>query len=231
MGPKKPSQRSSIFPSASSALESLRTPGYQRTLILRRVLAGALAIIAMLSFATSTFSRDPSVVTFAAPVEVGTVLSEHDVRLTQVPEHLVPKDAVTLIDDAVGKVAATHGTEGQFLTSVQLLGEEYSAAYVTHITEEFDAGSHSMVPIKLAEPDIIPLLHQGDVVNIVSTNSHNGTSDTIATGGRVVFAGETGTTNAETVLVLLPEAMANAVAAASLTSPLTVILTGSRAKN
>ncbi|WP_018297563.1 SAF domain-containing protein [Corynebacterium lubricantis] len=223
MSPKKLSSRDGL----AAMLEALRSPGYQRTLALRRFLAATLVLIAVASLVTSTFSRDPSVVTLTSPVEAGSVISEEDVRITHVPRDLMPHNAVTLIDDAVGRVVVAHGSEGQFLTSVQLLGEEYSAAYVSQITDDFPADDHTMVPIKLAEPDIIHLLHQGATVNIVSTNSNTGTPDIIATGGRVVFAGETDSSDAETVLILLPEEMANAAAAASLTAPLTVILTES----
>ena len=99
-----------------------------------------------------------------------------------------------------------------------------------------------MIPVKLAEPDIIPHLHHGDTVDVVTAvdaspspagegeASTTPTARVIATGGRVVSTSSAeGEASTSTVLLALPHDHANDVAAASLSQPLTVVIVGDRA--
>ena len=107
-----------------------------------------------------------------------------------------------------------------------------------------EAAAARMIPVKLAEPDIIPHLHHGDTVDVVtavdaaSSPSDVGegeaptapTARVIATGGRVVSTSSAeGEASSSTVLLALPHDHANDVAAASLSQPLTVVIVGDRA--
>ena len=77
-----------------------------------------------------------------------------------------------------------------------------------------------MVPISLAEPDILPMLHHGARVDIVTEGPR-----TVATGGRIVTVSDEDSGGKDTVLVLLRQSQAAAVAASSLAEPLAVVLT------
>ena len=71
-----------------------------------------------------------------------------------------------------------------------------------------------MVPVPLAEPDILPMLHHGAEVDVVGQGPR-----VVAKNGIVVTSGE-----GDAVLVLLRQGEAAAVAAASLSEPLTLVL-------
>ena len=79
-----------------------------------------------------------------------------------------------------------------------------------------------MVPVKLADPDIIPMLHHGTRVSVVTAG--DGTPQTVAESGTVVIAGAPGEEDSSSVLLLLRHSDAATVAAASLSSPLAVVL-------
>ena len=80
--------------------------------------------------------------------------------------------------------------------------------------DEPDGETFSMVPVPVAEPDIVPMLHHGARVDVVGQGPR-----VVASGGRVVTTGE-----GDAVLVLLRQDQAAAVAAASLSEPLTLVL-------
>lgn len=230
------------------ARQQLSTPGRGRTLILRRGLAGALVLAAGLSAAAGV-REHPQVYVFARNVPAGSVVGDGDVELRRVPKEVIPAAALGPEDTPAGSVLVAAGSVGEVLTPARLLG-------VSDTTQSFSAPGLHMVPLKLAEPDIAALLHHGDTVSIVTaaaappsagvagagpdgeipvTNAAPETSAAtlVAAGGRVVATalpeGGKGQARPGTILVALPAAEADRVAAASLSGPLTVVITGPRA--
>lgn len=220
--------------SASSFVHRARAafavPGYQRARAMRRLAAFALCVAALASGLSSLRATDPAIVTFSSDVPAGTVLSDEHLQLTRLPERVVPAQSTAELDLVVGHVTATHGSPGQPVALNQLLGPEFSAAFVGPDAAENSPEMHTMVPVKLAEPDIIPLLHAGDEVNVITSADDDAHPRIIAAGGRVILAGEEGGEATDSVLILLSDADAHAVASASLNHPLTVVLTGDRAR-
>lgn len=201
-------------------LENFIRPGYRRGLAIRRVAAGALILVA--TFHTlSSRNADPLVLVFTQHAEAGQVLGASHVELRRFPAHAVPDNALREVDAAVDQILAAPASAGEVVTSTRLVGPDLTRELAAGATAEDVA----LVPVALAEPDIIPMLHHGATVNVVtvSETSEGAQPATIAAGGRVVVAGaEEGT-----VMLLLPTQQAAAVAAASLSTPLTVVLSGS----
>ena len=189
----------------------LRTPGYRRSVLLRRALAAALVCAAGLSALLNASRADPLVVTFARPVAAGARVTDEDLQLQRVPERVVPEGALREQSLASGHILAAGAAPGEVVTSTRLVGPDLVSEL---IAAEPEGEPFTMVPVALAEPDILPMLHHGAVVDVIAEGP-----TTVASGGRIVTVGEEGT-----VLVLMRRSQASAVAAASLSMPLAVVL-------
>lgn len=194
-------------------LNALRTPGHRRGVILRRLIAAALVAAALGHMLYDASRADPLLVTFTRPVAPGTILTDDDVELRRIPAHAAPDGALEDTSLAVGHLLGAAAARGEVVTSTRLVGPDLARVLTQH---DAPGEAFSMVPVPLAEPDIIPLLHHGAPVDVVGQGPR-----VVAAGGKVVTVGEEGT-----VLVLLRQADASAVAAASLGEPLTLVLSG-----
>ena len=213
-------------------LQLLRTPGHRRSVFLRRVLACVLLVAAGLSAVAST-REQPRTIVMAREVSAGEKLTRDDVSLARVPSSLLPATAVGgTPDDVVGRVLLASASPGEILTTTRLLSSDLIA--------NFGMEDAHLIPLTLAEPEIASNLHHGDTVNIVggSTGEEEALDfehsaihgSTIASGARVISVGTTDDgARGQTLLVALPADAAEAVAAASLAQPLTVVIVGDRA--
>lgn len=201
----------------SDYLNFLRTPGYRRAVVLRRAAAALLIACAAISALLSRADADPGVVVFARDVEPGDVVEADDLAVRALPEEFVPPAAVETVDAAAGQIVASHASAGEVVTATRLIGPDLVGALVGDNASKF-----TMVPVKLADPDIIPMLHHGDRVSVVTAG--DGQPRTVADSGIVVTAGSTEEEDSSGVLLLLAHDDASAVAAASLTSPLAVVV-------
>ncbi|WP_454979070.1 SAF domain-containing protein [Corynebacterium propinquum] len=269
----------------SALFHQLRIPGYRRSVLLRRGLAGVLVCVAAL-LAVRSHSSDPEVVVFVRHVEAGTMITINDVALRERPAEFTPDGAFTATEDVMGTVAVSAAEPGEVVTGSRFISSELTATLVHGSSTNGTAGdkqdsgsigeeadnteSAHMVPISLADPEVIPLLNHGDTVSVISEGSkdavdarsnsdadhaaaaapaptdptelgeHNSVSPAspipvqdstvIAEGARVIMAREaTSAGNRATVMLALPSSAAQRVAVASLSTPLTVVLTGERA--
>ncbi|GAA1473709.1 SAF domain-containing protein [Corynebacterium aurimucosum] len=209
-------------------LHVLRTPGHRRSVILRRATAAILLLAAAASALAST-REQPRAVVMTRDVAAGETLALGDVTVARVPSSALPATALgSNPEDAVGRVLVAAASAGEILTSTRLLSSDLIA--------DFGMDDGHLIPLTLAEPEIARNLHHGDTVNIVSTIeggenlSAPARGSTIARGARVVSVGAGGEeARTHTLLVALPAEAAEAVAAASLTQPLTVVIVGDRA--
>ena len=219
---------------------TLRTPGHRRGVVVRRAIAVAL-LIAALASALSAAKELPRVPVFSRDLPAGAELALADVDLARLPSSSIPDSAVAAKpEELTGRVITAAAGKGEVITDARLLGEEL----VSSLVGGSEDAAARMIPVKLAEPDIIPHLHHGDTVDVVtavdaaSSPSDVGegeaptapTARVIATGGRVVSTSSAeGEASSSTVLLALPHDHANDVAAASLSQPLTVVIVGDRA--
>ena len=221
-------------------VSTLRTPGHRRGVVVRRAIAVAL-LIAALASALSAAKELPRVPVFSRDLPAGAELALADVDLARLPSSSIPDSAVAAKpEELTGLVITAAAGQGEVITDARLLGEEL----VSSLVGGSEDAAARMIPVKLAEPDIIPHLHHGDTVDVVtavdaaSSPSDVGegeaptapTARVIATGGRVVSTSSAeGEASSSTVLLALPHDHANDVAAASLSQPLTVVIVGDRA--
>ena len=203
----------------SGFLDFLRTPGYRRAVVLRRSAAAVLVAGAALSALMNRANADPGVVVFARDVAPGDVVEADDLAVRPLPEDAVPSSAVASLEEASGQIVASHASAGEVVTATRLLGPDLVSALVGDDADEF-----TLVPVKLADPDILPMLHHGDHVSVVTAGEKE--AITVAESGIVVIAGapEEDDNPSSGLLLLLRHRDASAVAAASLTSPLAVVI-------
>lgn len=192
-------------------------------------MSGFFFFIATVLFIRSMISSDPHVAVFVADLPAGHEITAEDVEVREVPTDLIPGTAVVVASEAIGRIAASSISAGEIVTTPRFIGNELLASFVPEDTGDLPGEELNMVPLKLADTAIIPLLHHGDTISVITHDPETGLPLTIATGGRVILAGDSSMADPSTLLIALPETTAGIVAAASLSSPLAVVLTGNRA--
>lgn len=178
--------------------------------------------------AHSWLKKNPTAVVVVQEIPAGAKVEASDLALQPIPDSFLPSNTFDSVDDVVGLVAASTISSGEIATEPRFVGSELINSIVSNVTEGSSKEEINMVPLSLAEPSVIPLLQHGDTISVVSQDADTGLPETIAAGGRVILAGGT---EPSTILIALPQSIAEQVAAQSLNTPLAVILTGDRADN
>ncbi len=199
-------------------------PGWTRTVTVRRAAAAVLALLALLLAATSR--RDgptATVVAAAGELAPGGRLTSADVRTLMVPAGLVPADALRSPDDAVGRSVTGPVAPGEWLTSRRLLTDR-TAAHVR-------PGSR-LVPVTLSDAAVMDLLRPGDAVDVVAQLRSGNVAEPQVLAHDAIVAVAPGapgggpvatSTRARVAMLAMAEDEAHAVAAAALSSPLSVV--------
>ena len=204
-------------------------------LLFRRGLAAVLLVAAGMTFLGS-LKEQPAIVVFASDVAAGARIGPGDLELARLPKRAIPDSAlIGAPADFEGRVVVSAASRGEILSAARILDEKLAASLLSSSPPQPGSPAAHMVPLKLAEPDLIPHLQHGDEVNVVTaapTETEEGSRATVvAAGGRVITAANGGEEQSpSSVLLALPEHGAQAVAAASLTQPLTVVIVGARAQ-
>ena len=145
-------------------VSTLRTPGHRRGVVVRRAIAVAL-LIAALASALSAAKELPRVPVFSRDLPAGAELALADVDLARLPSSSIPDSAVAANpEELTGRVITAAAGRGEVITDARLLGEDL----VSSLVGGSEAAAARMIPVKLAEPDIIPHLHHGDTVDVVT---------------------------------------------------------------
>jgi Flp pilus assembly protein CpaB len=213
----------SLDPSVLSRLRDGLRPDWSRTAAARRVVAGALVILA----AVAALRPDPGedrteVVVASRDLAPGVELTAADVRLENRPATTVPDGSRSDLDDVVGAILAGPARRGETLTDVRLLGPRLA---------ESAAGPNArIVPLHLDDTALLDLIRPGDVVDVLAAETAAPGADVlpqvVATDAVVVLVSQkpTGTGNGgdRVVLVALPAHSANDVAGAALVQTVTL---------
>lgn len=145
-------------------VDTLRTPGHRRGVLVRRAIAVAL-LIAALASALSAAKELPRVPVFSRDLPAGAELALADVDLARLPASSIPDSTLTeKPEELSGRVITAAANKGEVITGARLLGEDL----VSSLVGGTGAEAGRMIPVKLAEPDIIPHLHHGDTVDVVT---------------------------------------------------------------
>lgn len=217
----------SLNPSPVSRLAQALRPDWTRTLAARRVIAGALVVLA----AVAALRPDPAdgradVVVFAHDLAPGVELTAADLRIESRSATSIPDGSQSDPGPLLGSTLAGPARRGEVLTDVRLLGPRLAEA-----TAGPDA---RVVPLRLADAALLDLVRPGDVVDVLAADSSTpgGSADeqprVVAMNAIVVLVSaelaSPGRGDDRVVLVALPTRTANEVAGASLTQAVTLTL-------
>jgi Flp pilus assembly protein CpaB len=209
--------------SALDRLSRVLRPDWTRTPAARRVLAGALVLLA----AAAAWRGDPGadmsdVVVTAHDLSPGTAITAADLRIDRRAVSSVPEGAHTAVDAVIGTTLAGPARRGEILTDVRLLGPR--------LAESAAGPDARIVPIPLADAALTDLVRTGDVVDVVAAPADEAAEPrVIATDAVVVLisakdSGIGARGSGRVVLVALPAAAAKSVAGAALVSAVTLTL-------
>lgn len=213
----------SLQPTGAERLRAALRPGWARTLAARRIAAAALAVLALVVAVTSRPSGPQAqVLTAARELGPGGRLTVDDVRVTTVPAGLAPQDALAAPADAIGRSVTGPVGVGEILTDRRVLTDRTAG--------QIRPGSR-LVPIALQDSATMDLLRPGDVVDVVAQRKpragerDDGTPLVLARSATVAVAAAAAgpRQQARTAMLAMSETEAHAVAAAALSSPLSVV--------
>ncbi|CAA0132365.1 Uncharacterised protein [Mycolicibacterium vanbaalenii] len=215
----------SLDPSPLSRLTHVLRPDWSRTVAARRVLAGALVVLA----AVAAWRDDPradhaEVVVTTGDLSPGSELTAEHVRLESRTAASIPDGARTDLDAVVGSTLAGPVRRGEVVTDVRVLGPR--------LAEAAAGPGARIVPLPLADAALVDLVRPGDVVDIVAAPASAAPATEarlVATDAVVVLVsakqnGPTAGSGGRVVLVALPAAAAKTVAGAALVEAITLTL-------
>lgn len=220
-----PGLSESVDPTLRERLSRALRPDFARTVLARRLTAGALVLLA----AAAALRPDPAgsyaeVAVAATDLRPGVVLGPDDVRAARRPVTTLPDGALTDIGGLAGATVAGPVRRGEILTDARVLSSRLAGLSV--------GPDARVVPVRLSDPAVLDVLRSGDVVDVLaaaSSSSHDGDRDAprvLATGAVVVLVSagtaKPGADGDRVVLVALPRAAAIAVAGAGLLGPVSL---------
>ncbi|WP_084026996.1 SAF domain-containing protein [Mycobacterium avium] len=222
---------SSLNPSVLSRLPVWLRPDWTRTVLARRIAAGALVVLAAIAALRSDPAGDYAPVVVAEhDLRPGTALTAADVRLEKRLAATVPEGSPAEIGAVLGSTLAGPARRGEVLTDVRLLGSRLAEAAVG---SKAAAGAR-IVPLHPADGALIDLVRPGDVVDVLAAPANTSAETThaapkvLATDAVVVLVSAREKIQAagadRVVLVALPAGVANTVAGAALGQTVTLTL-------
>jgi Flp pilus assembly protein CpaB len=212
-----------LNPSPLSRLLAAIRPDWTRTVAARRVVAGALVVLAAVAAVRSDPDGDRTEVVVATrDLAPGVELSADDIRIETRSAATIPEGSQSNAGAVVGARLAGPARRGEVLTDVRLLGPRLA---------ESTAGPDArIVPLPLSDTALLDLVRPGDVVDVLAAATSDTGADAkpqvVATDAVVVLVSEkpkgAGTGTDRVVLVALPAHAANDVAAAALIQTVTL---------
>jgi SAF domain len=206
-------------------------PDWTRTVLARRVAAGALVVLAGVAALRSNPDGDRvDVVVATRDLTPGAALTLDDLRIEKRLATTVPDGSQANLETVVGAMLASPTRRGEVLTDVRVLGSRLAEAAIGS-----KAGPDArIVPLHLADSALIDVLRVGDVVDVLAapaTDAPTGTppiTKVVATDAVVVLVSAKQKVQAadsdRVVLVALPARVANTVAGSALGQAVTLTL-------
>ncbi|MCH9709465.1 MAG: flagellar biosynthesis protein FlgA [Actinomycetia bacterium] len=217
--------RDSLDPSPLHRLTRFVRPDWSHSVAARRVLAGALVVLAgIAAWRDDPRAESTAVVVTTRDLSPGTELAADDVRLETHASSTIPDGSQTDADTVVGATLAGPARRGEVVTDVRVLGPR--------LAESAAGPDARIVALPLADAALVDLVRPGDIVDIVAAPASADAEDSarlIATDAVVVLvsakenrmtAGGVG----RVVLVALPAVVAKTVAGAALVQAITLTL-------
>ncbi|MDN5727693.1 MAG: RcpC/CpaB family pilus assembly protein [Propionibacteriales bacterium] len=191
------------------------------------VVAAVIAVLAGVNAASPTPPPSTTVVTTTRTLPGGYTVTGKDVRLTQVPDDVLPEQVLRSVDQVVGRTLAAPATNGRMITESDVVSPRMMAGDASTV----------VAPLRLSDPQVAGLLAVGDEVDVVAADPQaDGRTTTIAERARVVAIPSSGGTDAgplgmgggqsssgQLVLVAVAPAAARQLATAAATSQLSIM--------
>jgi len=201
----------------------LRRAVRRTVLARRRPLAALCAAVAVLAGVRAARPADaPTVAVTVATRDLtsGTVLDREDVAVRRFPAGSAPRGVQPR---TVGQMLAAPVREGEPITDVRLVSPALVSGYPGRVA----------LPVRIADADVVGLLHVGDHVDLVAADPRSGTASYIAVAVPVLAlpspadqdVGANGLTGRLVVVAALP-AEVDEIAGAAATDLLSVVISG-----
>jgi Flp pilus assembly protein CpaB len=195
----------------------------RRAVLARRrplaALCACVAVLAAVHAARPAQPRTVAVAVAARDLPSGTVLGHGDLEVRRLPADVAP---VGSSPDAVGRTLAGPVRRGEAVTDVRLVAPSLVAAYPGRV----------VLPVRIADPDVVALLRVGDTVDLVAADPRRGTATYVATGVPVLALpaaadhGSGATLGGRLVVVAAQPSDVDRIAGAAATDLLSVVMTG-----
>ena len=211
----KRDERRDLNPTILDRIRRIYTPGWFRSVLIRRTLAIALIVSAVISTAAQQ-QGPPSTTALVAVRDLrpGDVLVAGDVRATAVPDNLAPPDQIT-VNDIVGRHVAGLVQGGEIIGRHRLLDSRLP----TVLTGRPDT---RLVPVRPADDTLAAFVRTGDLVDLLSQDAQVLARNAVVAATPDVERAPS--TESGTVLVAMDESDAHRVASAGLRDPITFVL-------
>lgn len=218
--------RNPLSPTIVDRLRRGLRPGWTRSLLFRRLCAGALLVIAALA-AVSAGRGDQltPVVVADRDLTPGSRLTSADVVIREVDPAMIPAGALT--DPAALTDSTVTGPvrKGEIFTDTRVLSSRLPM-------ELLDRDDARLVPVELTDGAVIDLLREGDVVDVLSIDESDGdqthsTARVLVKNAVVALVSAPPVTRradgSRLAILAMPERDAHTVAGATLAVPITVV--------
>ncbi len=191
-------------------------------MLVRRSVAAILVLAAVtVFFADQRAAPGTAVVAAVRDLRPGTPLTAADVTVIRVPAETVPDGALRLSADARGRTVTGAVRRHEVLTDTRLLGPRLPRRLT-------GLPGARLVPVHLAERGTADLLVPGDVVDVLTKGGPTEPPVVVASGAVVALGttarGSQRGDDGSPVLLAMGSAAAHRVAAAGLTTALTVVI-------
>lgn len=214
---------SSLNPTVISRIARILRPDFTRTVLARRIAAGALVILAAIAALQPDSSQAHSKAVIAVhDLTAGQLLGANDVRVEQRYAATLPDGTHTEITDVIGTTLTSPVRRGEILTDARILGSRLAG---------LAAGPDArIVPLHLADAGLTDLIRPGDVVDVlgVPEGSTDNNPRVLAHHALVVLVSQphssTSWESDRVVLVALPARFAHTLAGATLIHKVTITL-------
>jgi Flp pilus assembly protein CpaB len=201
----------------------LRHRRLRRALLVRRrplaAVVAALAALVGLQAMSPPDAPTHGVLTAARDLPGGTVVTRADLAWTDFAPDTAPDGAVEAVADALGRTTTGPVRAGEPLTDVRLVGGALLDGYPGRVA----------APVRIGDAGAVGLLHIGDKVDVVAADPQGARDAVVVAAGAPVVAlpqaGETALASGGLVVLAVTDDTARALAAASVSAYLSVVLT------
>lgn len=212
-----------LNPTLLERLSRAVRPDFARTVAARRIAAGFLVLLAaFIALRPDPDNQRREVAVALRDLSPGVTLTADDVELRTLPAPAIPDGATTALDGVIGATLAGPARRGEVITDARVLGSRLA---------DLAAGPDArVVPLHLTDAAVLDLIRPGDVVDVLGAPNADADAHprVVAADAVVVLvsapAKATGTGGDRVVLVALPAAAANALAAATLVQTVTLTI-------